>query len=312
LLEVSVPYARQRVSPRVPRPGWRLPFGIEFDFLSLVLHESSGPDHAPPHSRNKIFYRKADRGGFYLWQDSPRGHTSGWVGKRRSLRHPRCREKRDSRIVCRAFAKQQCSFLAFFPSTTAQRRIGSMASAVWCGSKSRTPDSIMQRVASRLAVGRRDNTLNLETSRPTIATRAASATASRSLEINKSCDHQPRIPELFRGIVHISSGHSPDYTSAATRFKQAAQDYSLDFPAKRISSSGDGGSARASPVAVYHRRRGGRRLARGSELGRFDTEVIRILRARAFKPLLIPVDPSRPYLRSSIRERGRFLTPEGR
>ena len=172
--------------------------------------------------------------------------------------------------------------MALVPLTTAQRRLGAMGFGTLLPQKiTDTEIAFMQRVASQVAVAV-DNALNLETSQAYQAQLSDERDRLRVLlEVNNILVSSRELPELFRGIVKtLERVIHHDYTSLA--LLDPATDllkiYALDFPGRQelikpevtipreISPSGDA-IASGKPVC-----------ARGAELDRYPSEVMRVLR----------------------------------
>ena len=159
----------------------------------------------------------------------------------------------------------------------------------------------MQRVASQVAVAV-DNALNLETSQAYQAQLAEERDRLQVLlEVNNVLVSSRELPELFRGIVStLQRVIHHDYTSLALLdpANGLLKIYALDFPGRQelikpevtipreISPSGDA-IASGKPVC-----------ARGAELDRYPSEVMRILRQDGIQTICcIPLITQRPHVR---------------
>ncbi len=177
--------------------------------------------------------------------------------------------------------------LAILPLTTAQHRLGAMGFGRLVPQRiTDTELQFMERVASQVAVAV-DNALNLETSQAYQAQLARERDRLRVLlEINNLLITTRELPEVFRGIVNtLERVIHHDYTSLALLDSQTGllKIHALDFPGNqkifkpetlvpRDSSPAGRAIATSQPL-----------IARGSELDRYDTEIIRSLRAEGLQ-----------------------------
>jgi len=177
--------------------------------------------------------------------------------------------------------------LAILPLTTAQHRLGAMGfGRLIPQCVTDTELQFMERVASQVAVAV-DNALNFATSQAFQSQLARQRDRLQVLlEINNLLITSRELPELFRGIVNtLERVIHHDYTSLALLDSQTGllRIHSLDFPGKqnifkpetvvpRDTSPAGRAIAASQPL-----------IARGSELDRFDTEIIHTLRAEGLQ-----------------------------
>ena len=284
LLEVSEAIAQQRDLPALFHDlAGRLHSVIEFDFLSLVLHDPVRNVMRLHILETNIPTEKA------AGTESPiEGHPSGWVWQ---TQQPLVildvdEETRFPDFMSR-LREHNVRSLAILPLTTAQRRIGSMGFGRMVRQQiTDTEIQFMQRVASQVAVAV-DNTLNLETSQAYQSQLARQRDRLQVLlEINNLLITSRELPELFRGIVNtLERVIHHDYTSLALLDSQTGllRIHSLDFPGKQNIFKPETVVPRDASPAGRAIAAGQPVIARGSELDRFDTEVIRILRAEGLQ-----------------------------
>src|SRR5882762_109729 len=284
LLEVSEAIAQQRDLPALFHDlAGRLHSVIEFDFLSLVLHDPVRNVMRLHILETNIPTEKA------AGTESPiEGHPSGWVWQ---TQQPLVildvdEETRFPDFMSR-LREHNIRSLAILPLTTAQRRIGSMGFGRMVQQQiTDTEMQFMQRVASQVAVAV-DNALNLETSQAYQSQLARQRDRLQViLEINNLLITSRELPELFRGIVNtLERVIHHDYTSLALLDSQTGllKIHALDFPGNqnifkpetlvpRDTSPAGRALATSQPL-----------IARGSELDRYDTEIIRTLRAEGLQ-----------------------------
>ncbi len=239
LLEVSEAIAQQRDLPALFHDlAGRLHSVIEFDFLSLVLHD-------PVRNVMRLHILEAHIPTEKVaGTESPiEGHPSGWVWQ---TQQPLIildvdEETRFPDFMPR-LREHNVRSLAILPLTTAQRRQSQLA-----------------RQRDRVQV---------------------------LLEINNLLITSRELPELFRGIVNtLERFIHHDYTSLALLDSQTGllRIHSLDFPGKQNIFKPETVVPRDASPAGHAIATGQPVIARGSELDRFDTEVIRILRAEGLQ-----------------------------
>src|SRR6266404_2396653 len=284
LLEVSEAIAQQRGEIALFHDlAGRLHSVIEFDFLSLVLHD-------PVRNVMRLHILEAHIPTEKVaGTESPiEGHPSGWVWQ---TQQPLIildvdEETRFPDFMPR-LREHNVRSLAILPLTTAQRRLGSMGfGRVVRQQITDTEMQFMQRVASQVAVAV-DNALNLETSQAYQSQLARQRDRVQVLlEINNLLITSRELPELFRGIVNtLERFIHHDYTSLALLDSQTGllRIHSLDFPGKQNIFKPETVVPRDTSPAGHAIATSQPLIARGSELDRFDTDVIRILRAEGLQ-----------------------------
>jgi formate hydrogenlyase transcriptional activator len=277
LLEVSEAIAQQRDLPALFHElSERLHWVVEFDFLTLVLH-----DPIRNVMRLHILETRVPTDKVAGKESPIEGHPAGWVWQ---SQQPLVVSDEDTRypVFLQMLRQAGVHSLAMVPLTTAQRRLGAMGFGTLLPQKiTDTELTFMQRVASQVAVAV-DNALNLETSQAFQAQLAEERDSLRVLlEVNNVLVSSRELPELFRGIVFtLERVIHHDYTSLALLdpFTGLLKIYALDFPGRQhlikpevniprdMSPSGDAITT-GKPVCV-----------RGAELDRYPSEVMKILR----------------------------------
>jgi formate hydrogenlyase transcriptional activator len=177
--------------------------------------------------------------------------------------------------------------LAILPLTTAQHRLGAMGfGRLLPQCVTDTELQFMERVASQVAVAV-DNALNFATSQAFQSQLARQRDRLQVLlEINNLLITSRELPELFRGIVTtLERVIHHDYTSLALLDAQTGllKIHALDFPGKQNIFKPETLVPRDSSPAGRAIAAGQPLIARGSELDRFDTEIIRTLRAEGLQ-----------------------------
>jgi formate hydrogenlyase transcriptional activator len=280
LLEVSEAIAQQRDLPALFHDlAARLHSVIDFDFLSLVLHDAS---------RNVMRLHVLETrvpGEKSAGSESPvEGNPSGWVWQTQQS-FVVCDAEEETRFpdFLKRLREHNVRSLAILPLTTAQRRLGSMGFGRLVPQRiTDTELQFMERVASQVAVAV-DNALNFETSQAYQLQLARERDRLRVLlEINNVLITSRELPELFRGIVKtLERVIHHDYTSLALLDSQTGllKIHDLDFPGhqnliKQEVTVPRDTSPSAQPIAD-----GQPLLARGTEIDRYQNEVIRALRS---------------------------------
>jgi formate hydrogenlyase transcriptional activator len=279
LLEVSEAIAQQRDLPALFHDlAGRLHSVVDFDFLSLVLHEPS---------RNVMRLHVLETrvpGEKVAGTESPvEGNPSGWVWQTQQpfVVSDTHEETRFPEFLHR-FREHNVRSLAILPLTTAQHRLGAMGFGRLVPQRiTDTELQFMERVASQVAVAV-DNALNFATSQAYQSQLARERDRLRVLlEINNVLITSREVQELFRGIVKtLERVIHHDYTSLALRDSQSGllKIHALDFPGNQslikqeITVPGDtspSGQAIASGQPF---------LARGAEIDRYQNEIIHTLR----------------------------------
>ena len=277
LLEVSEAIAQQRdLNALFHELSERLHWVVEFDFLTLVLH-----DPVRNVMRLHILETRIPTDKVAGKEMPIEGHPAGWVWQ---SQQPFVVSDEDTRypVFLQQLREAGVHSIAMVPLTTAQRRLGAMGFGTLLPQKiTDTELAFMQRVASQVAVAV-DNALNLETSQAYQAQLAEERDSLRVLlEVNNVLVSSRELPELFRGIVStLERVIHHDYTSLALLdpFTGLLKIYALDFPGRQellkpevtvlrdMSPSGDA-IATGKSVCV-----------RGAELDRYPSEVMQILR----------------------------------
>jgi formate hydrogenlyase transcriptional activator len=277
LLEVSEAIAQQRdLSALFHELSERLHWVVEFDFLTLVLHDPIRNVMRLHILESRILTDKV------AGKEMPiEGHPAGWVWQ---SQQPFVVNEEDTRypLFLQQLREAGVHSIAMVPLTTAQRRVGALGFGTLLPQKITDSElAFMQRVASQVAVAV-DNALNLETSQAYQAQLAEERDSLRVLlEVNNVLVSTRELPEVFRGIVStLERVIHHDYTSLALLdpFTGLLKIYALDFPGRQelikpevtvlrdMSPSGDA-IATGKSVCV-----------RGAELDRYPSEVIKILR----------------------------------
>ena len=277
LLEVSEAIAQQRdLSALFHELSERLHWVVEFDFLTLVLHDPIRNVMRLHILESRIFTDKV------AGKEMPiEGHPAGWVWQ---SQQPFVVNEEDTRypLFLQQLREAGVHSIAMVPLTTAQRRVGALGFGTLLPQKITDSElAFMQRVASQVAVAV-DNALNLETSQAYQAQLAEERDSLRVLlEVNNVLVSTRELPEVFRGIVStLERVIHHDYTSLALLdpFTGLLKIYALDFPGRQelikpevtilrdMSPSGDA-IATGKSVCV-----------RGAELDRYPSEVMKILR----------------------------------
>jgi formate hydrogenlyase transcriptional activator len=278
LLEVSEAIAQQRdLNALFHELSERLHWVVEFDFLTLVLHDPIRNVMRLHILESRIFTDKV------AGKEMPiEGHPAGWVWQ---SQQPFVVSDEDTRypLFLQQLREAGVHSIAMVPLTTAQRRLGAMGFGTLLPQKiTDTELAFMQRVASQVAVAV-DNALNLETSQAYQAQLAEERDSLRVLlEVNNVLVSTRELPELFRGIVStLERVIHHDYTSLALLdpFTGLLKIYALDFPGRQdlikpeviiLRDTSPSGNAIATGKSV---------CVRGDELDRYPSEVMKILRA---------------------------------
>src|SRR5271170_7771346 len=286
LLEVSEAIAQQRDLPALFHDlSERLHNVVDFDFLALTLYDSA---------RNVMRLHVLEtrqptdkRAGSESGIDD---HPSGWVWKTQNCfivsdtdtdpRYP------DFLLHLREGGVRS---VAFVPLTTAQRRLGTMAFGRMIPRLITEAEAdFMQRVASQVAVAV-DNALNLESSQAYQQQLARERDRLQVLlEINNVLVTTRELPELFRGIVStIERVIQLDYTSLALLDPSSGllKIYALDFPGRQQLIKQEVVIPRDASPAGHAIATGKPLLARGDEMDRYPSEIVRTLRAEGLQTI---------------------------
>jgi len=279
LLQVSEAIAQQRDLPALFHDlAERLHSVIDFDFLTLILHDATRnvmrlhilearDAHEKPTDAE---YPVDQHPSGYVWQEQQAFVISD---TQEETRYPE---------FMRRLRNLGVRSLAIVPLTTAQRRLGAM------GMGRLTPQQgadgelqFMQRVASQVAVAV-DNALNLEASQSYQRQLARERDRLRVLlEINNVLVNSRELPELFRGIVSaIERVIHLDYTSLALLDPVSGilKIYALDFPGGQHLIKPEVAVPRDSSPAGRAIATGQPVIARGAEFDQYPSEILRLLR----------------------------------
>ena len=279
LLEVSEAIAQQRdLRALFHDLAERLHSVIEFDFLTLVLHDPARYVMRLHVLETRIPGEKA------AGSESPvEGNPSGWVWQ---TQQPFVVSDTDEETrfpdFLKRFREHNVRSLAILPLTTAQHRLGSMGFGRIVPQRiTDTEVQFMQRVAGLVAVAV-DNALNSETSQAYQTQLARERDRLQVLlEVNNVLVTSRELPEVFRSIVStLKRVIHHDYTSLALLDPVSGllKIHALDFPGhqglfkQEITISRDASPA-GNAIAT-----GQPLLARGAELDRYTSDVIRVLR----------------------------------
>jgi len=284
LLEVSEAIAHQRDLPALFHDlAARLHSVIEFDYLSLVLHDPARNVMRLHILETQVLGEKPV-GSETSIEDNP----SGWVWKTQQpfVVNDVLEETRFPEFL-KKLREHNVRSLANLPLTTAQRRLGAMGFGRLVPQRITDNDlHFMQRVASLVAVAV-DNALNFESAQAYQAQLARERDRLRVLlEINNVLVTTRELPEVFRGIVStLKRVIHHDYTSLALLDADTGllRIHALDFP-------GNPGIFKPETTVSRDNSPAGRAIstsrpliARGSELDGYDSEIIRILRAEGLQ-----------------------------
>ena len=279
LLEVSEAIAQQRDLPALFHDlAGRLHSVVEFDFLTLVLHD---PERNV--MRLHILETQTPAEGVAGRESPVENNPSGWVLQTQQpfVVDDLEQEARFPEFVQRV-REHGVRCIALVPLTTAQRRLGAM------GFGRLTPQRItdaelqfMQRVASQVAVAV-DNALNFESSQAYQEQLARQRDRLQVLlEINNLLVTSRELAEVFRGIVStLERVIHHDYTSLALLDPVTGllKIHALDFPGRPgLINEETIVSMDASPSGRCFST-GQPLLLHGTEIDRFHSETIRILR----------------------------------
>jgi formate hydrogenlyase transcriptional activator len=286
LLEVSEAIAQQRDLPALFHDlAERLHCVIDFDFLTLVLH-----DAARNVMRLHILEAREEHDKVIGTEHSVEGHPSGYVWQTQQPFVVNDTEG-DSRYpdFLPRLRSVGVKSLAIVPLTTARRRLGAM------GIGSTVPRSIseaelqfIQRVASQVAVAV-DNALNFEASQTYQRELARERDRLRVLlEINSVLGNSRELPDLFRGIVSaIERVIHLDYTSLALLEPVSGllKIHALDFPGGEHLIKPETAVSRDASPAGQAIATGLPVVAHGAELDRYSSEILQILRREGIQTI---------------------------
>jgi formate hydrogenlyase transcriptional activator len=284
LLEVSEAIAQQRDLPALFHElAARLHSVIDFDFLSLVLH-----DPVKSVMRLHVLETRVPGEKVAGTESSVEGNPAGWVWQtQQAFVASDVEEETRFPEFLKRYRAHNVRSLAILPLTTAQHRLGAMGFGRLVPQRiTDTELQFMERVASQVAVAV-DNALNFETSQAYQTQLARERDRLRVLlEVNNVLVTSRELPELFRGIVStLKRVIHHDYTSLTLLDPTTGllKIHALDFPGhpnlfkQEITIPSDvspSGQAISSGQVL---------LARGSELDGYTSEIIRILRGEGIQ-----------------------------
>src|SRR3989442_11452756 len=279
LLEVSEAIAQQRDLPALFHDlAARLHSVIDFDFLSLVLHDSAKNVMRLHILETHLPSEKV------AGSESPiEGSPSGWVWQtQQPLVIADVDEETRFPDFMPRLREHNVRSLAILPLTTEQHRLGSLGfGRVVPHGMTDTELQFMQRVASQVAVAV-DNALNFETSQAYQQQLARERDRLRVLlDINNVLVTSRELPELFLGIVAtLERVIHHDYTSLALFDPATAllKIHALDFPGAQNLIGPDATVPLDASPAGRCFTSGQPAIFRGAELDRFPLEILRILR----------------------------------
>src|SRR6266566_3034602 len=286
LLEVSEAIAQQRDLPALFHDlAGRLHSVIEFDFLTLVLHDPVRNVMRLHILETRVPTEKA------AGMETPiEGHPSGWVWETQQplVIADVAEETRFPDFMPR-LREHNVRSLAIFPLTTAQRRLGSMGFGRMVPHRiTDTERQFMQRVASQVAVAV-DNALNFENSQAYQTQLARERDRLQVLlDVNNVLVTSREVSELFRGIVgSLERVIHHDFTSLALLDPATGllKIHALDFPGRQELLKQEITVPRDSSPSGRAISTGLPLLVRDAELERYPSEVMRFLRSEGIQTL---------------------------
>ncbi len=278
LLEVSEAIAQQRdLRALFHDLSERLHAVVEFDFLTLVLHDAARNVMRLHILETREPYEKPEG-----MEHPVENHPSGWVWQTQQafVSDDTETDERYPDFFTRLRAHNVRS-VAVVPLTTAQRRLGSLGFGTIAPHHfSDSELRFMMRVASQVAVAV-DNALNHESSQAYQQQLARERDRLQVLlEINNLLVTTRDLPEVFRGIVStIERVIHHDYTSLALRDPMTGllKIYALDFPAMEGQKQEMVVPLDASPAGKCFLEGKPLRM-QGAEIDKFPVEAMRRLR----------------------------------
>jgi formate hydrogenlyase transcriptional activator len=279
LLEVSEAIAQQRDLPALFHDlAVRLHSVVDFDFLTLVLHD-------PVRNVMRLHVLETR-----IPSEKPTGteapvenNPSGWVWQtQESFVVSDVEEETRFPEFLKRFREHNVRSLAIIPLTTAQRRLGAMGfGRIVPQCITDTELQFMQRVASQVAVAV-DNALNFESSQAYQKQLSLERDRLQALlEVNNVLVTSRELSEVFRGIVStLKRVIHHDYTSLALLDPVSGllKIHALDFPGHQGLFKQEITIARDASPAGTAITTGQPLLARGAELDRYTSDVMRVLR----------------------------------
>jgi formate hydrogenlyase transcriptional activator len=286
LLEVAESIAQHRdLAALFHDLAERLHCVVDFDFLTLVLHDSDR-NVMRLHILETRLPTPVKTGS-----ESPvEGHPSGWVWQSQQAFVVTDTEE-DQRFpdFLHRLREAGVRSLAMVPLTTAQHRLGAMGFGRLVPQLiTDTELQFMQRVGSQVAVAV-DNALNFQTSQAYQIQLARERDRLQVLlDVNNILVSTRELPELFRGIVtSLEKVIHHDYTSLALRDSASGllKIHALDFSSRPgLFDQEITVPLETTPSGICFTT-GQPLLARGAEIDRFSNEIIRALRAEGVQTI---------------------------
>jgi formate hydrogenlyase transcriptional activator len=286
LLEVSEAIAQQRDLPALFHDlAARLHSVIDFDFLTLVLHDPAKNVMRLHILESRIPVEK-HTGSEVPIEDSP----SGWVWENQQ---PFVISDLEEETRFPDFMQRLRGYnvrsMAIIPLTTAQHRLGAMCFGHTTPQRiTDTELQFMQRVGSQVAVAV-DNALNLESSQAYQKQLARERDRFRVLlEVNNVLITSRELPDLFRGIVStLERVIHHDYTSLALLdpATKMLKIYAFDYPGNPNIFKPDTNVPLDDSPAGRSIATGRPFLARGFELDAYPNEVVGALRREGLQAI---------------------------
>lgn len=286
LLEVSEAIAQQRdLHALFHDLAERLHCVVEFDFLSLMLND-------PERNVMRLHILEAripteNKTGSEMPVD---GHPSGWVlNSQQSFVIADVEEENRYPEFLQRLREVGVRSLALVPLTTAQRRLGAMGFGRLVPAGISAEDvQFMQRVAAQVAVAV-DNALNYESSKAYQEQLARERDRLRVLlETNNVLVTSRELSELFRGIVStLERVIHHDYTSLALLDHSSGllKIHALDLPGRPSDVKQEFTLPPDASPSGHAIAKGQPMVFRGAELDRYQSELMRLVRAEGVQVL---------------------------
>src|SRR5215467_14284515 len=286
LLEVSEAIAQQRdLAALFHDLTARLRSVIDFDFLSLVLH-----DPVKNVMRLHVLATHLPTAKVAGTESTIEGNPAGWVWQTQQpfIVSDTEEETRFAEFLPK-YREHGVRSLTILPLTTAQHRLGAMGFGRLVPHRiTDTELQFMQRVASQVAVAV-DNALNLESSQAYQKQLARERDRFRVLlKVNNVLISSRELPELFPGIVScLERVIHHDYTSLALFDPptKTLRIYAFYFPSNQNIFKPDTVVPLENTPAGRAISTGLPCIARGSELDQYPSEVMKILRGEGVQAI---------------------------
>jgi formate hydrogenlyase transcriptional activator len=279
LLEVSEAIAQQRDLPALFHDlAGRLHSVVDFDFLSLVLHDPSKNV-----MRLHVLETRVPGEKVAGTESSVEGNPAGWVWQtQQSFVVSDTEEETRFPDFLTRYRAHNVRSIAILPLTTAQHRLGAMGFGRLVPQRiTDTELQFMERVTSQVAVAV-DNALNFATSQAYQSQLARERDRLQVLlDVNNLLITSREVPELFRGIVKtLERVIHHDYTSLALLDSQTGllKVHALDFPGSQSFIKQEITVPRDTSPSGQAIASGQPFLARGADIDRYQNEIIRSLR----------------------------------